>query len=92
MKEIKMFHLLGCPYCEQAFRALAELKKENPEYKKIPIQMYEENRDAAVVAQHDFYYEPTMYVGEEKLYEAHPGESYAECRAQVQKVLDAALG
>ncbi len=91
MKEIKLFHLEGCPYCVQAFKALRELTAEEPAYQSIPIRMFEENKDAEVVARYDFYYEPTMYVGEDKIYEAHPGESYAECREQVKKVLDLAL-
>ena len=90
-KEIKLFHLNGCPYCVQAFRALDELKKENPAYADIPIVMYEEYEDADVVAQHDYYYVPTMFIGDQKLYEAHPGERYAECREQIRKVLDLAL-
>jgi len=55
------------------------------------MHVYEEYKDADVVAKHDYYYAPTMYIGDEKLYEAHPGESYAECKAQVKKVLDQAL-
>ena len=91
MKEVKLFHLNGCPYCEQAFRALKELEKEDAKYGSVPISMYEEYKDAAVVAKHNYYYAPTMYIGDDKLYEAHPGESYQECKAQVRKVLDQAL-
>ena len=90
MKTVKLFHLIGCPYCRQAFRALEELKAEDPAYGEVPIEQYEESRDAGVVAQHDYYYAPTMYIGMDKIYEAHPGESYEECKAQVRKVLDAA--
>ena len=91
MKDVKLFVLNGCPYCRQAFDALEELKAENAAYKDVPLHVYEEYKDADVVAKHDYYYAPTMYIGDEKLYEAHPGESYAECRAQVKKVLDQAL-
>ncbi len=30
MKEILGFHLIGCPYCENAFRAAHELFKTHP--------------------------------------------------------------
>ena len=30
MKEILGFHLNGCPYCHNAFRAIEELQAENP--------------------------------------------------------------
>ncbi len=91
MKEVKLFVLDGCPYCRQAFEALEDLKAENARYGEVPINVYEENKDPEVVAKHDYYYAPTMYIGEDKLYEAHPGESYAECRAEVKKVLDRAM-
>ena len=34
---------------------------------------------------------PTMFVDDVKLYEAHPGESYEECRENVRRVLEEAL-
>jgi glutaredoxin len=92
MEKVKLFVLNGCPYCAQAFRALEELKAEDKKYKDVPIVTYEENRDARIVAQHDYYYAPTMFIEDRKLYEAHPGESYAECKAQIRKVLDTAIG
>ena len=91
MKEVKLFILNGCPYCRQAFEALEELQKEDSRYGDVPLRIYEEYSDAEEVAKHDYYYAPTMYIGDDKIYEAHPGESYAECRSQVRKVLDLAM-
>ena len=42
MKKIILFHLADCPYCHNAKRALEELERENPAYKKIPIEWIEE--------------------------------------------------
>ena len=42
MKEILGFHLIGCPYCENAFRAIDELVAENPAYADIHINWVED--------------------------------------------------
>ena len=39
MKEILGFHLNGCPYCHNAFRAIEELQAENPAYADIKIKL-----------------------------------------------------
>lgn len=90
-KNVKLFYMNGCPYCAQAFRALEDLKKEDPAYGTIDIHMYEEYKDANVVAKYDFYYNPSIFVDEKKVYEAHPGENYAECRKALKKVLNLVL-
>ena len=41
--KIKLFYLKHCPYCKSAFKALDELKEENPLYKKIEIETIEES-------------------------------------------------
>ncbi len=34
---------------------------------------------------------PSMFIGKEKIYEAHVGEKYDECKAHVKQVLEAAM-
>ena len=92
MKAVKMFYLTQCPYCRQAARALAELAAEDSAYGTVAIEKIEESQEPEIANQYDYYNVPTMYVEEEKIYEAHPGESYAECKTQVKKGLDLALG
>lgn len=91
MRNVIYFYMQGCPYCRQANRAIEELTAENPKYAAVPIQRVDENQHPELVKNYSYYYVPTMIVGNDKVYEARPGESYAECREQVQKVLDAAL-
>ena len=91
MKEVTLFYLQGCPYCQQAFRAIRELKEENKDYKDIIIQEVEESTNPDIVSQYDYYYVPAMFIGRDKLYEAHPGESYQECKKHVREVFDAAV-
>ena len=91
MKEIKMFYINGCPYCANAKKAIEALKEENPAYREIPLAMINENEHPEISQNYDYYYVPTMILGEKKVYEAHPGESYAECLGHVKAVFDAAL-
>ncbi len=89
--KIKLFYLKGCPYCKKAEKAIEELISENPEYGKVEIERLEENQNAAEIAKYNYYYVPTMYIGEEKAYEASPIQNYDSIKASVKAVLDKAL-
>lgn len=91
MKNITAFYLHSCPYCKGAKEALAELIEENPEYRKVTVDWYEETENPEAVKGHSSYYVPSMFIGTEKLYEAQPGQSYDEIKAHVKAALDAAL-
>lgn len=92
MKEIKLFYLEDCPYCHNARRALKELVKEDPAYGEVSIEWIEESRQADLARQYDYYYVPTIFADERKLYEAHPSEDYAACKKKVKSALDVVLG
>ena len=91
MKKITLFYLSDCPYCRNARKALEELKQENPAYGEIDIDWIEESEHPELAEKYNYYYVPTMYVGDKKLYEAKPSESYAMCKENVKAVLDAVL-
>ncbi|HUM82268.1 MAG TPA: thioredoxin domain-containing protein [Lachnospiraceae bacterium] len=91
MQKVTFFYLPGCPYCRQANLALDELVKENPEYGKVEFERIDESRNAEKAAAYDYYNVPAMFIGNEKIYEAHPGESAKEARANVENVLKKAL-
>ena len=91
MKKITAFYLTGCPYCANARQALQDLIAENPEYGKVEIDWIEETQNPDLVAGHQKYYDPSMFDGFHKLYEAQPGESFEETKANVRRVLDYAL-
>lgn len=88
MPDVKLFYLTHCPYCHNARRALEELIKEQPRYGSVAIEWIEESERPGVAEQYDYYYVPTLFAGREKLYEATPGESYEDCRRQLQAALD----
>ena len=43
MCEIEIFYLIGCPYCNNARKAVAELLKEDPAYQALSLRWIEEN-------------------------------------------------
>ena len=94
MKKITVLYLDHCPYCRNAKRATEELKAANPEYAKLDIEWIEESRqqESAMAYAKDYYYVPSIFVDGQKLYEAHPGESYEECRDAVETAFRAAAG
>ena len=91
MKRITMFYLETCPYCKNAWKAMEELKKEAPVYESLEVAQVEESRNPELTEGYDYYYVPTMFVGNTKIYEAHPGESYEQCRENVRRVFECAL-
>ena len=91
MKKITLFYLADCPYCHDARRALAELSAENPAYAEISVDWIEESRQAELANQYDYYYVPSIFAGDRKLYEVNPSENYASIKKNVKEALDAAL-
>jgi len=90
MKKLTWFYLPGCPYCAMADRALRELRAENPDYAAVELEAVDETADPARAARYDYYFTPTFFLGEEKLYEARPGTLYPSMLKNVRRALDAA--
>lgn len=91
MKSIKLFYLADCPYCHSAQRALTELTEEKTAYREIEVEWIEESRQPDLAKQYDYYYVPTIFAGDRKLYEADPAEDYAPIKAHIRAALEAAL-
>ncbi len=91
MKNVLYFYLNGCPYCRNANKAIDTLLAEEPKYADVQIDRVEENAHPEIADRYDYYRVPTMYIDGEKLYEAKPGQGYEEIKANVKRVLDAAL-
>ncbi len=93
MKKVTVLYMEGCPYCRNAARAMDELEKAYSAYEEVPVEWIEETRERekARAFAASYYYVPSMFVDGTKLYEAKPGESYDECKAHVEAVLQAAM-
>lgn len=88
MKKITYFYIDFCPYCKNADRAIKELCSENEEYKKIEIRKINEDEHPEISEKYNYYYVPTFFVDGKKEYEAHPGESYDECKRTIKSIFD----
>ncbi|KAB0576214.1 glutaredoxin [Fusobacterium naviforme] len=91
MKKVTVFYLESCPYCKNARRAVEELKAENPRYAEPELEWINEEKQPELAEQYEYFSVPSMFIGKEKLYEAHLGERYEECREHVRQTLEAAL-
>ena len=91
MKELTMFYLDDCGYCNKAQRALEELFLENSTYASIPLKKVEESREPELADSYDYYAVPSFFLGEKKLFEAHIGMNYESIKAVVRDCLNAAL-
>lgn len=91
MKKLTFIYLKGCPYCMKAMKAFDALLGANEEYKKVEIDAVEEGENPDRIATLDYYHVPTYYIGDEKLFEASPGDSYEIIEAATKKALEAAL-
>ena len=90
MKKILAFYIDGCPYCKQARKAVDELTNES-QYAGVQIEWVNENQHPEISERYNYYYVPTMFVDDVKIYEAKRGESYDECKENVKRVFEEAL-
>ena len=91
MKKIVCFHLEGCPYCRKAIKAFQELLEENSAWKNISVEwVEEETQQPSELKNFDYYYVPTIYVGNEKVYEANPADDYDKIKSEIRKALELA--
>ena len=84
MKEIELFYLPNCPYCKNAQKAIEELQAENPAFRDIQIIRIDESREPAKAESRDYWYVPTFFYGEKKLYEAQPGQDYDTIKENIK--------
>lgn len=84
--ELLYFVRPGCPYCRQADYILAELVREHPEYERISIRRVDETREVAFASEFDYWYVPSFFRKQNKLYEADPAESEESVRKKLEAV------
>ncbi len=92
MREIEIFYLTGCPYCNNARKAAAELLQENPAYQALTLRWIEENQEKDLADSYDYYRVPSVFYRGEKLYECSPLQGYETIKARIQAAFDQVLG
>jgi thioredoxin 1 len=85
MKPVQLFILKSCPYCRSALAWMDELKKENPHYASIDINIIDEGEHPEIADNYDYYYVPTYYIDGTKVHEG------AASKEIVKSVFDKAL-
>ena len=91
MREIEIFYLTGCPYCLKARQAVAELMAEEPAYVALSLRWIEENEEKALADSRDYYRVPSLFYGEDKLYECSPLHGYETIKARIRAAFDQVL-
>ena len=91
MASVTIFYQTFCPYCRMARRAMDSLAAESPAYAAVDVRWVEETRNRALADRYDYWYVPSVYCGERKLYEADPSQGYEEIKASLKAALDQAL-
>jgi thioredoxin 1 len=69
MQSITMFETSWCPYCKSARNYIDELFDENSKYRDLNLTLIDEELDSELANQYDYYYVPTIYLGNEKQHE-----------------------
>ncbi len=91
MQKVTYFHLDTCPYCIQADQVIEELIREHPEWAAVEFEKINEYEHPEIADKYDYYANPSMFIGKEKLYEAHLRETKEECRQHVEEVFRRAM-
>lgn len=78
MKKLKMFHATWCPHCINSIKWIDELKSENEQYKNIHIELIDYEKSPEKMSGYSFYYVPTFYLDDEKIFEGAPTKSIIE--------------
>ena len=91
MREIEIFYLTGCPYCDNARRAVAELMQEKSAYRGLALRWIEENEEKALADSYDYYRVPSVFFEGDKLYECSPRHGYGAIKAHLRAAFDQAL-
>ena len=91
MHEIEIFYLRGCPYCENARRAVAELLREEPAYEALRLRWIEENEEAALADSYDYFRVPSVFHKGDKLYECSSLHGYEAIKEHLRAAFDRAL-
>ena len=91
MKNIELFYLTNCPYCKNARKAIEELQAEDPAFGEIGIRWIEETQEPEMLKGRDYYYVPTIFYGDTKLYEAKPGQDYETIKSNVRRSFETVL-
>lgn len=85
MKKLRMFYATWCPHCHRAQKWIQELKEEEEIYDNLNLELIDYEKEPEKMEGTSFYYVPTFYLGDEKVFEGVPTKDI------VKEVFDKAL-
>lgn len=85
MKKLQLFYATWCPHCQNTLKWLDELKGENPNYENVDLEKIQYENEPEKMEGRDFYYVPTFYLGDDKIFEGVPSKEI------IKDALDKAL-
>lgn len=85
MKKITMFIISSCPHCKNANKMIEELTLKNPVFGSIEFEVIDENIHPDIANQYDYYYVPTFFIKDTKLFEGVPTYD------KIEEVLNSAI-
>lgn len=65
MHEIKLFYLPHCPYCKKTMNELKDLLNDS-KYSSLNIRFIDEEKEKELANSYNYYYVPTIYIGDNK--------------------------
>ncbi|MGI6192829.1 MAG: glutaredoxin family protein [Christensenellales bacterium] len=72
MQKLLMFYMATCPHCKRAFAYEEELKKRRPELASVEVERIDEREEPELADKYDYWYVPTYFMGEERLFSGSP--------------------
>ncbi len=71
MKKITMLKIEGCPYCEQAYKAIEKIKASNKEFAAVEVEIIDENLQPELASKYgkDYYYDE-CFANVQKVFQA----------------------
>ena len=91
MNQLTILYLSHCPYCLSMKKAISELTAKNPSYRNVQITWIEESQQPALSNQYDYWYVPSIFSGDQKLFECHPSDNYETLKNAAENALKAVL-
>ena len=85
---VTFFDYPGCPHCALAKRILRELQEEEPACRAVSFAYVDETARPDYADGFDYWYTPSLFLGDRKLYEASPVRAPKKVRAMLKDVLD----
>lgn len=86
-----MFEKKGCPYCQMAKELIDELKAADSTFAKVPVIIVDEDEKPTISRRFTYYHVPSIFLGEQKLYEAAPGVNRHDMKENIRSCLAGAV-